>query len=152
MLFSLAASAAETFGVFNVKQIFESSPQAKSISESLKSQFAPRKADIVTLSKKLQEEIKSYEKNQSVMDKKSLKDLQKNINEHSIQLRQQQSQFQSDLLTAQNKKMDAFVQEVKTAVAKIATKKNLSLVLLDTAVLYSKKGLDITPEVLQAMK
>lgn len=152
LLSSFGALAAKVnIGIVDMKLLFQSSPQAKAINNSLRSQFSSRKANIVKLGQQLQNEVKKYEKNQSIMNKKTLTSLQKTINEHSVRLRQEQSKFRTDLLAAQNKKMNNFLIKVKTAVAKVAVKKGIKVVVPDTALLYSEQDLDITQDVLKVM-
>jgi len=103
------------------------------------------------MGQQLQLEVKSYQKEQAVLSKKKIAALQRTISQHSVALRQAQAKFQSDLLTTQNKKMSAFLDQVKAAVAKVAQKKGLDVVLPSNAVLYSKNKFDITPSVLSEL-
>lgn len=143
---------ADDFGVVNMQTIFKTAPQAKAINDALKTQFASRKEHIVAMGKQLQTEIKQYQKNQSVMDKKAAQALQQKISQQSITLRKAQAKFQSDLVAAQNQKMKQFLENVKTAVQKVAKKKDLEMVFPSNAVLYSANDLDVTSDVLSAMK
>lgn len=150
-VWSIGAMAGEDFGVVNMQTIFKTSPKAKAINASLKREFAARKAGIVKMGQNLQSEVKSYQKNQAVLSKAKLAALQQKISQHSMALRQAQQKFQSDLLAAQNQKMTAFLNQVKTAVAKVAKKKDIDIVLPSNAVLYSKNKMDITSNVLSSM-
>lgn len=143
---------ADDIGVVDMQTIFKSSPEVKAINASLKSEFSGRKASIVKMGQQLQDEVKKYQKNQSVMSKVSLAKLQQSINQHSVSLRQAQAKFQSDLMAAQNNKMRIFLNKVKSAVTKVANKKGLELVLPSNAVLYSKNKMDITASVLSALR
>lgn len=145
-------AVAGDIGVVNMQKIFQTSPKAKSISSSLKSQFDSRRQNIVKMSQDLQNEVKNFQKNQAVLNKAKLAELEKKIGEHSTALRQAQSKFQSDFVEAQNKQMAAFLDEVKAASAKVADKKGLDLVVPNNAVLYAKNKLDITSDVMSAMK
>lgn len=151
-IWSIGAMADEEIGVVDMQTIFKSSPRAQAINKALKSQFASRKENIVKMGKALQTEIQQYQKNQAVMDKTKIKALQEKINKQSVALRQAQAKFQQDLVTEQNKKMKEFIDDVKSAVAKVAGKKDLEVVLPSNAVLYSKPKLDITSDVLSNMK
>lgn len=148
-LWSVGAMA--NIGVVDMQKIFQSSPKAKKINAALEQQFASRREGIVKLGQKLQEEVKDYQKNQSVLGKDKLQALQGAISEHSTSLRQAQTKFQSDLLAAQNEKMASFLKDLKASVQKVAEKKGLDLVLPGNAVLYSKTAMDITSDVLSSM-
>jgi len=145
-------AVAQDIGVVDMKVIFKTSPKAKDINKSLKDQFSSRKTDIVEMGKTLQKEVQQYRKNRSVMNKKNMRTLQGKIQKQSIALRKAQVKFQSDLATAQNKKMKVFIAEVKAAVKKVSRKKDLDVVLPSNAVLYSSDKLDVTSDVLSAMK
>jgi outer membrane protein len=147
---SISAMAADV-GVVNMQKIFTTSSEVKEINANLKSQFSARKTSIVEMAQKLQAEVKKYEKNQSVMNKKSLAKVQKDISQKSLQLRQAQSKFQQDFMAAQNKKMSRLIAKVKSATKKVAAKKGLELVIPSNVVLYSRNTLDITSNVLSAM-
>ena len=143
---------AEDIGVINMQTVFKSSPKAQAINAALKNQFSARKATIVKMGQQLQADIKNYQKNQAVLSKPKLAELQKKISQQSVALRQSQAKFQSDLMAAQNQKMSGFLNQVKAATAQVATKKNLELVLPINVVIYAKDKLDITSDVLTAMK
>lgn len=143
---------AEKIGVVDMQKIFQNSSKAKSINQTLQTQFASRKAQIVKLGQQLREEMQSYQKNQSVMDKTKLEALKNLITQHGTSLREEQTKFQSDLMTEQNQKMAGFLKDLRSAVVKVAEKDGLDIVLPNNAVLYSKDGMNITSAVLDQMK
>ncbi len=148
---SVSASATGAIGIVDMQKIFSSSTEAQAINASLKRQFSARKAKIMKMGNELQAKVKNYQKNQSVLSKTKLAALQKTISQQSIAFRKAQEKFQSDLLAAQNKKMSAFLDKVKSAVQKVAQKKDLNLVLPSNAVLYSQNQLNVTTGVLSAL-
>ncbi len=150
-VFAINAMAADV-GVINMRTVFQSSPQVKEINESLKKDFAARRAAIVTMGKQLQGDVQNYEKNKAVMSKADLEATQKKITEQETQVRQKQVQFQQDLYAAQNKQMEEFMNKVRGIVKNIAIEKKLTLVLPENAVLYSQDDMDITKEVLGKLK
>lgn len=139
-------------GVVDMQKVFQSSSKAKTISEDLKKQFSSRRANIVKMSEALQADVQKYQKNESVLSKAQLTQLQESISKQGNTLRQAQSKFQSDLMAEQNKKMSGFINQVKASVSKVAKKKNLEVVFPSNTVLYSKDELDITSEVLADLK
>jgi len=143
---------ASGIGVVNMQTIFRSSPQVKKINTTLQKRFAARKTNIVAMGKKLQTEVKQFQKNQTVMDSKAAQALRAKIGEQGTKLRQMQGKFQRDLMVAQNAEMKKFMTRVKGIVGKIAAKKKLDVVLPSNAVLYSKTKSDITSEVLSALE
>lgn len=151
MAWSVVAMA-ENIGVVNMRQIFESSPQVKNINEKLNKEYSPQRDKIVTMGKALQENINKLQKNQAVLDKKSLDDLRSSIAKQEQDLRAQQAQFQQTLFAAQNKAMNDFMNQVTAAVKKVAGEKNLDLVMPNNSLLYAKNSMDITSDVVKALK
>lgn len=143
---------ASGIGVVNMQTIFRSSPQVKKINTTLQKRFATRKTSIVVMGKKLQTEVKQFQKNQTVMDSKAAQALRAKIGGQGAKLRQMQGKFQRDLMVAQNAEMKKFMTRVKGIVGNIAAKKKLDVVLPSNTVLYSKTKSDITSEVLSALE
>lgn len=155
LLFALVWSVgamAQSIGVVNMRQIFDASPQIKKINEQLNKQYAPEREKIVAMGKSLQDNINKLQKNQAVMDKKSLDGLRDTIAKQEQDLRMQQAQFQQTLFTAQNKAMNDFMDKVTATVKKIAAAKNLDLVLPQNSLLYAKDSMDITSDVMSSLK
>lgn len=143
---------AENIGVVNMRQIFQSSPQIKKINAQLNKQFSPQRNKIVSMGKSLQGDVKKLQRNQSVMDKKSLAKLKNSIADQEQHLRTTQAKFQKTLFTAQNKAMSGFMTKITGVVKAIALKKNLDIVLPKNTVLYAKGSMDITSDVVSALQ
>lgn len=150
---SVGASAmSKDIGVVNMQTVFKTAPKARKMNAELKKEFSGRKADIFKMGKELRQEIQNYKKNQAVLGKTKLIALQQKINQQGMKFRQAQMKFRSDLVAAQNKKMAAFLSQVREAAEKVAKKKGLDIVLPNNAVLYSSNAMDITSEVLSALE
>lgn len=143
---------AQSIGTVDMKRIFESSPQVKKLNDQLTKQYAPDRDKIVAMGKSLQENINKLQRNQAVMDKKSLDTLRDTIAKQEQELRMQQAQFQQTLYAAQNKAMNDFMNKITDVVKKIAASKNLDLVLPQNSILYAKDGMDITQNVIDQLK
>lgn len=138
-------------GIVNMKEIFTKSTKVKEIKGELTKRFSPQKEQIDKLANSLQSDISKYQKNKTVMNKKDLDDLQTQISNEEMQLRQDQGKFQQNVYTAQNEQLEKFMTIVKNAVQKVSEKDKLDLVLPDNDVLYSNNALDITKQVLDEM-
>ncbi len=147
-----AAAMAENIGIVDMRAIFQSSPQIKQVNDKLNKQFAPERDKIVQMGKSLQDDVKKFQRNQSVMDKAGLDKLRNSIAEQEQNLRTMQAKFQQELFTAQNQAMGTFMDKLTSVVKKIAEKKNLDVVLPKNTVLYAKDGMDITSDVLSSIK
>ena len=63
---------ADGIGVVDMKTIFTTAPQVKTIKAGLAKQFEPQKDKLEKMSQSLQADIAKYQKNKAVMDKKDL--------------------------------------------------------------------------------
>lgn len=149
-LWSMSAMAVQV-GVVDMQKIFQSSPDVKKIDENLKSQFTARKQKLDQMGKALQENMKKYQVNKSVMNNKSLADLEGKINQQRQELQKQDAQFQKDLYAAQNEQTGKFLNKVKGVVEIIAKQDKLEIVESKRSLLYSADELDITSKVMDAL-
>lgn len=154
----VAISSASVFadgvgvGVVNMKTIFTTAPQVKTIKADLKKQFEPQKDKLEKMGQALQADMDKYRKNSAVMDAKSKAALEASITTQENAFRDAQTKFQQDVFNAQNKSLETFMDSVKVAVAVVAKKDNLDLVVPNNDVLYSKDNKDITQDVISNMK
>ena len=149
---SMSVMADGDIGIVNMKTIFSTSPQVKSIKAELSKQFEPRKDQLEKTGKALQADIEKYQKNKDVMSKKDLATLESSITAQETAFRDAQSKFQQDVFAAQNASLAKFMDNVKTSVKTIAEKNKLNLVIPSNDVLYSNNDSDITKEVMDEMK
>lgn len=146
------SALASGFGVVDMKKIFSSSPEVKAIKAQLTKQFDPEKTKLEAMGKDLQANIAKYQKNKDVMNKKELTTLESTITNQEDKFRDAQGKFQQDVYQAQNERLTQFMTTVKAAVAKVAAKNKLDLVLPDNDVLYQGNNMDITQQVMDDMK
>ena len=139
-------------GVVDMKKIFSASPEVKTIKAQLTKQFDPEKTKLEAMGKDLQSDIAKYQKNKDVMNKKDLNTLESTITNQEDKFRDAQGKFQQDVYQAQNERLTQFMTTVKAAVAKVAAKNKLDLVLPDNDVLYQSSNMDITQQVIDDMK
>lgn len=151
-LISSACSLAANVGTVDMQAVFESSGQVKAIHEKIESQFRDRTQKIVASSQALQAKMEKLQKNKAVMDQKTFEKKQEALMKEGADLRQKQAALQKDMMVAQNEKMTAFIKQVKSAVQRVANKKHIDLVMVDNAVVYAKDQLDLTKEVLTALR
>ncbi len=142
---------AADIGTVNMEKVVTESPQAKKIKAEMEKKFGPQRAQILEMGKTLQGDIKKFQKDRSVMSKKDLEALQNKINDEQGHLRDLQSKVQAQLSEEQNKKMDEFMSDVKSATQKVAKKEGMELVLPVNSVIYVADGADITQKVIDAM-
>jgi|GEM_PF-6406724 len=150
-LSSAGLLAESNIGVLDMDKVVSESSQAKQIKTDMEKQFAPQKEKITALSKSFAADMKDYQKNKLTMSKTDLSALEKKMQGEQSDLQTLQAKVQQDLQTAQNKKMNEFLDSVKDASKTVAAKDKLDVVLPMNATVWSKDSLDITKDVLSAM-
>ena len=145
-------SMADNVGVIDMKTIFSSSEQVKKINEDLKKQFSSKRDKAMKANAELQDSVQKLERNKSVMNEKSTAELQEKIQKQAKELQTSQMSFQQELMAAQNKAMQEFMNKLNGTVAKIAKEQNLDVVIPKDATLYSTDKMDITARVQKELK
>lgn len=145
------AMADTKIGVVNMEAVFKGSPQVKKINSSLRDKFASQRNDIVKMGKQLQDDMQNYNKNKAVLSKSKSKAMSDKIAQEESDLRAKQADFQKQLFQAQNTAMTGFMNKVDAAVAKVAGKKGMNVVMPKNAVVYSQNDMDITSDVMKQL-
>ena len=152
MLIWSVIAMAENIGVVDMRQLFQTAPQIKAINADLDKNFSPERDKLVAMGKSLQEEIKKFQRNQSVMSPSDMTSMKDKITKQEEELRLAQASFQQKLLAAQNKAMSSFMTRMNQVVQSVAQKRQLDLVLEKNSVLFAKGSMDITSEVMSGLK
>jgi outer membrane protein len=138
--------------VVDLNKVLSESPQVSAAKNDLKKQFDPREKAIVEAQKKLQSDVKKYEKDNITMKEADLKKAQQKIMESQKKLQELQASFQKDLVDAQNKSMQSILKKVEEVIAKISRADHFDLVLTKMSVAYNNPSFDITAKVATEMK
>jgi outer membrane protein len=146
------SSFAGGLGVVNVKTLIATSPQAKAINSDLKKKFSSRKAQLEAQGNALQKRVADFNKNRSVMSKAKQKSTQESISKDSQDFQKARVAYQQDLMKTENDSMSAFIDKVKAATAVVAKTKKLDMVFPANVAIYSQPSVDITPDVMKALK
>ena len=145
-------AVAQTIGLVDMKQIFQTAPQIKRINTQLQKQFAPQQEEITKLTRLLQSDLQKLKRDEAVMSKKEVDRLHSDIQKKEVQLRQERQEFQQKLFTAQNNGMGDFITKISGAVKNVAEKEHFDLVLPKDLVLYAKYSKDVTLHVVSMLK
>ncbi len=139
-------------GVIDVQQILQKSPQIATINAQLTKDFKPRQDKIVAAQKDLQAQADKLNKNANVMGDADRNKLQDQIIAEKANVQGMAISFQRDLSQAQSKAMQDFMNQLTQVVNGVAKKSNYDLILQRAGVPYANNSLDITNEVLDALK
>ncbi len=145
-----ASSYAGSFiiGKLDMQQVFASPNGVEKIQKQLEDEFAGQRNEVMGLMRKLQGDQKALEKNRSVMSKDDLSKKESSLQEEQQKFQQAQSNYQESIMAAQKKAMQAFLDKVKSASERVASKKGLDAVLVNNTVMYAKRSQDVTDAVL----
>ncbi|AUJ58658.1 OmpH family outer membrane protein [Coxiella-like endosymbiont of Amblyomma americanum] len=147
-----ASVVGQTIGVVDIRQIFQVSPQIKDINTKLEKKFSLQREQIVDLSKCLREDIRTLQRNASVMNKKELENVRDRIQKEQKELQKVQIVFQRNLYKAQSKAVNRFMNKILSVVKTVSEKQKIDLVLPKSAILYAKDKKDITSNVIAELK
>ncbi len=153
LLVACFAQASEVkLAVVDMQVILQKAPQVSEINNKLTSKFEPRKKTILQAQKTLKEEVDNLNKNSAVLGTKEREQLKNKIITDRNNLQTMIVSFQRDYSQVQNQSLQAFSKQLERAVGTVAKKSNIDLVLQKGVILFSREGLDITQQVLLALK
>jgi len=147
-----ATNASLNIGVIDLAAVLQQSSDAKAAGDQLKKEFQPRQQKIVEGQNQLQKDQDQLRRNGSVMSSGDLQALQTKISTEGRDLQQLQQNYMQDLRTAQSQAMQKVLAQVDQVVQKVAKQNNYDLIVQKNAVAYSDSKVDVTNQVIDAMK
>lgn len=146
-----AANASSRVGVLDMRQVMEKSVQIARIRDTLQKEFKPKQDKLVAAQTTLKGDTERLRRDNAIMNNNDRKQLEQKILTEQQDLQKMQAGFQQELMTAQNKALKGFLDNVKVIIEKIAKNENLSLILTKDTVAYVNTNLDITNKVIQQL-
>lgn len=138
-------------GVIDMRQVMEKSTQIAQIRESLRKEFLPKQQKLLSGQTTLKNDAERLRRDNAIMNNNDRKQLEQKILTEQQDLQRMQQGFQQELVTAQNKALKGFLENVKNVVEKVAKAENISLVITKDTVAYVKANLDITNKVIEEL-
>jgi outer membrane protein len=154
-LFTLLAANAHAdvkLAVVDMQAVLQKAPQIEKINKNLTAQFKGRQDKIIQAQHDLQNETQNLEKNAAVMKPDERNTLEKKIMTDRNNVQTMVASFQKDLSKQQSDSLHGFSQQLDSVVSKLAEKTGVDLVIQKGSTLYAKSGMDITQQVLDALK
>ncbi|HXN10215.1 MAG TPA: OmpH family outer membrane protein [Steroidobacteraceae bacterium] len=153
---ALAASAAPAWadlkiGVVNYSKLMQESPQAKTVQEALRGEFAGRQKDLQGQQVALKAKEEALTKDEVTMTPEQLAKAQKELRDGNRDLQQKVTEFQDDLNGRQNEELSKLQKALVEEVQNFALAQKFDLVLAD-GVIFTSPTLDITPQILTALQ
>jgi outer membrane protein len=138
--------------VVDMQAVLQKAPQIAKINESLTRQFKGRQDQLIQAQRNLQNETQNLEKNAAVMKQDDRNSLENKIMTDRNNVQTMMASFQKDLSKKQSDSLHDFSQQLDGVVSKLAAQTGVDLVIQKGSTLYAKNDLDITQQVLDALK
>ena len=157
IVFSMLAAApavqaqALKIGFVNFGRLLEESPQAKAAQQALEGEFMPRQRDVAAQQKSLEEKSDKLKKEAAVMSEADRIRTEREVRDLELNVQRRFKELQEDLNLRRNEEVGrmqrALLQEVQAY-----AKANGYQLIVSEGVLFAAEGIDITPQIVAAIK
>lgn len=138
-------------GYVNFGRLLEESPQAKAAQQALEGEFMPRQRDVAAQQKSLEEKSDKLKKEAAVMSEADRIRSEREVRDLELSVNRRFKELQEDLNLRRNEEVGrmqrALLQEVQAY-----AKANGYQLIVSEGVLFAAEGVDITPQVVAAIK
>ena len=148
---SAADAQALKIGVVNFGRLLEESPQAKAAQQALENEFLPRQRDVAAQQKSLQEKADKLQKEAAVMSEADRVRTEREVRDLELNVNRRFKELQEDLNLRRNEEVGRMQRALLQEVQAYARTNGYQLVLSE-GVLFAAEGIDITPQVVAAIK
>lgn len=138
-------------GYVNYAQLMEQSPQAKVISDSMRSEFMPRQRELQTQEQTLRTRADKLQKDGATMSDDQRTREEKEVRDGARELERKKQEAQDDFNARRNEELSRLQKTLIEEVRTYAKAQNFDLVLAD-GVIYAAQALDITPAMLTVLQ
>lgn len=138
--------------VVDMQAILQKAPQISKINDALTRQFKGRQDSIVKAQSELQKEADNLQKNAAVMQADKRSNLENKLMIDRNNVNSMIASFQKDLSKRQSESLHSFSQQLDSVVSKVAAQSGYDVVIQKGSTLYAKNNLDITQQILDALK
>lgn len=151
-MFAMSATAADLkIGVVDYGRLVEESPQAKVALDAIRTEFTPRQRDLQNQQTSLKAKEEKLQKDGVTMTEDARGRAEKELRDNYRDLSRKQSEVQDDFNARRNEEMSRLQRVLIEQVRIYAKAQNFDLVVAD-GVIYATPTLDITPQILVALK
>lgn len=147
----VAYSANLKIGFVVVDQVLSQAPQVKAINEAMQKRFGNKKKELDKKEKDIKTLQDNYKRNELVMTQAKLDDMKKQIVAKLQDFKQSQDSLAQEVETMRSQELATLRDTMRDVIAKIAKKDKYDLIL-SQGIVYGAKELNISDEVLAAMK
>jgi outer membrane protein len=138
-------------GVVDYGKLMEESPQAKTVVDAIRTEFAPRQRDLQSQQQTLKTKEDKLQKDAATMTEDQRTRAEKELRDGARDFARKQQEVQDDFNARRNEEMSRLQRTLIEEVRVYAKAQNFDLVIAD-GVIYSTPTLDITPAILTALQ
>jgi outer membrane protein len=149
--FAVPAAAEIKVGVINYARLFEESPQAKVVRETLQAEFGPRLQQLVTQENALKAKGEKLQKDVATMTPDQRTKAEKELRDSARELDRKKGELQDDSNAKRQEEMNRLQRSLITEITEYAKNQNYDIVIAE-GVIYATPTVDITAAVLQALQ
>ncbi len=146
-----AGAQALKIGFVNFGRLLEESPQAKAAQTALESEFLPRQRDVAAQQKSLQEKNDKLQKESAVMSEADRVRTEREVRDLELNVNRRFKELQEDLNLRRNEEVGKMQRALLQEVQGYAKANGYQLIVSD-GVLFAADGIDITPQLVAAIK
>jgi len=148
---AVAEAQALKIGFVNFGRLLEESPQAKAAQAALEGEFLPRQRDVAAQRKALQEKVDKLQKEAAVMSEADRLRNEREVRDLELNVNRRFNELQEDLNLRRNEEVGRMQRALLQEVQAYARANGYQLVVSD-GVLFAAEGIDITPQLVAAIK
>lgn len=143
------AQAPVKIAVVRSADVIRESPLYKQAEAKMKAEFERRSKDIQETGRKLEEEIKKFQREADTLSTDARAKAEKDLNSRRIDLQTAERKFREDAANRDRELTQDLMGRVKEAIQQVAKEKGMDLIVQDA--LYVSPALDITNDVLKKL-
>ena len=149
VLASVPAYAEIKIAVVRSSDLVRESPLYKQAEARMKTEFERRSKDLQDQGRKLEEEIKKFQRDADTLSTDARAKAEKDLNGRRIDIETAQRKFREDASNRDRELSQDLMGRIKEAIAQVAKEKGVDLIVQDA--LYVSPALDITNDVLKKL-
>lgn len=138
-------------GVIDMRSIISSSPQAKAVSDKLKTEFKAREEQMIAAEKSLKDKSEKLQRNSAVMSEAEKNKLEKEVVMAQRDIQRMQAEYREDATIRQQEEMKKLIDKINIVVQDVAKKEKFDLIIHAEAAPYAASQINITDKVVKAI-
>ena len=147
MLVPVAFAQAEKIAYVDYQRLLSESPQARSATQALESEFGPKQKQLEVQRKELEGRMQKFDREQATMAEAERTKMQRDMRDSQLTFERRAKEFQEDGQMRQNEELQRVQKLIVESVRTYAKAQGFDLVIAQ-GVIYNSESVDITAHVL----